>query len=98
VRSREELARAVVTVLAQVRREAGVTRQQLSARSGVSSHTIAKIEQVVVTDPGFTVVATLADALDLPLERLLRLARDTLETRRDPASHVGASEAPESTP
>lgn len=79
MRDREELARAVVSALAQARRDAGMTREQLSTRTGVSTHTIAKIEQVVVTDPGFTLVATLARTLELSLDDLIRRARDTLD-------------------
>jgi hypothetical protein len=40
-------------------------------------HTIAKIEQAAVTDPGFMVVAALADAMGLSLDVLHRRAADT---------------------
>lgn len=84
VRRREALARAVVQTLAQARLEAGVSRAQLATRCDVSVHTLAKIEQLSVTDPGFTLVATIAEALDLPLDQLLSKARDTLgNTKRD---------------
>lgn len=73
-RSREDLARAVVVSLAQARRDVGMTRRRLSELSGVSGHTIAKIEQAAVTDPGFTVVAAIASALELPLDDLLQRA------------------------
>lgn len=73
-RSREELARSVVATLRQVRDEAGLTRKQLAESSGVSGHTIAKIEQAAVTDPGFAVVAAIAGALALPLDELVRRA------------------------
>lgn len=73
-RLREDLARSVVVSLAQARRDAGMTRRRLSELSGVSGHTIAKIEQAAVTDPGFTVVAAIAGALDLPLDDLLQRA------------------------
>lgn len=76
-RSREELARSVVATLRQARHEAGLTRQRLSELSGVSGHTIAKIEQAAVTDPGFAVVAAIAGALELQLDDLLRLASAT---------------------
>src|SRR5690242_17867178 len=79
-RSREDLARAVVLTLAQARRDAGLTRRRLSELSGVSGHTIAKIEQAAVTDPGFAVVAAIARALELSLDDLLRLATASLET------------------
>lgn len=73
-RSREDLARAVVVTLRQARDEAGLTRKRLSELSGVSDHTIAKIEQAAVTDPGFAVVAAIARALELPLDDLVRRA------------------------
>lgn len=73
-RSREDLARAVVVTLRQARDEAGLTRKRLSELSGVSGHTIAKIEQAAVTDPGFAVVAAIARALELPLDDLVRRA------------------------
>jgi transcriptional regulator with XRE-family HTH domain len=78
-RPREDLARAVVLTLADARREAGLTRRRLGELSGVSAHTIAKIEQAAVTDPGFMVVAALAGALGLPLDLLHRRATDTLK-------------------
>src|SRR4051812_15431727 len=81
VRPREDLARAVVAVLAQTRRDARLSRPGLAAKSGVSLNTIAKIEQVAVTDPGFSVVAAIAAALNLPLDVLVRKARDTLQAR-----------------
>ncbi|MGZ0148983.1 helix-turn-helix domain-containing protein [Kribbella sp. WER1] len=76
-RAREDQAREVVRLLAQARREVAMTRQMLSTVSGVSLHTIAKIEQAAVTDPGFTVVASLADALGLSLDELVSRARAT---------------------
>lgn len=79
-RSREELARSVVAMLREAREDAGLTRRRLSELSGVSGHTIAKIEQAAVTDPGFAVVAAIAGALELPLDDLLRRARDRLGT------------------
>jgi len=73
-RSREDLARAVVVTLRRARDDAGLTRRRLSELSGVSGHTIAKIEQTAVTDPGFAVVAAIARALELPLDDLVRRA------------------------
>lgn len=78
-RSREDLARSVVLTLAQARRDTGLTRRRLSELSGVSEHTIAKIEQAAVTDPGFAVVAVIARELELSLDDLLHLARGSLE-------------------
>ena len=73
-RSREHLARAVVVALRRARDDAGLTRKRLSELSGVSGHTIAKIEQAAVTDPGFAVVASIARALELSLDELVRRA------------------------
>jgi len=92
-RSREELARSVVATLREARRDAGLTRQRLSELSGVSGHTIAKIEQAAVTDPGFAVVAAIADALELPLDDLLRRARGASgDIRRVNPSSVGTAD------
>ncbi|WP_413450470.1 helix-turn-helix transcriptional regulator [Georgenia phoenicis] len=78
-RSREDLARSVVARLREAREDAGLTRTRLADLSGVSRHTLAKIEQAAVTDPGFTVVAAIAGALELQLDDLLRRARDASE-------------------
>lgn len=91
VRSREDLARAVVLTLARARRDAGLSRRRLSELSGVSGHTIAKIEQTAVTDPGFTVVAVIARALGLSLDDLLRLADASIETNGVSRQHQSAS-------
>ena len=77
-RAREDLARCVVAALRDARRSAGVTQLRLAEMSGVSGHTLAKIEQAVVTDPGFAVVAALAGALGLSLDDLLRQANDMM--------------------
>lgn len=77
-RSREDEARAVVLTLAKARRESGLTRRRLAELSGVSTHTIAKIEQAAVTDPGFMVVAALAGVLELSLDVLYRRATEAL--------------------
>ena len=65
-------------MLREAREDAGLTRRRLSELSGVSGHTIAKIEQAAVTDPGFAVVAAIAGALELPLDDLLRRATQRL--------------------
>lgn len=77
-RPREDFARAVVSTLAEARRDVGLTRMQLAELSGVSGHTIAKIEQAAVTDPGFAVVAAIARALGLSLDDLARRASSAL--------------------
>lgn len=64
----------MVVTLREARVAAGLTRKRLSELSGVSGHTIAKIERAAVTDPGFAVVAAIAGALKLPLDDLVRRA------------------------
>lgn len=75
IRPREEFGRAAVGVLAKARAEKGLSRAQLAQASEISPATIAKIEQGATTDPGFTVVVAIADALDLQLDNLVREAR-----------------------
>lgn len=64
----------MVATLRRARRDAGLTRRRLSELSGVSGHRIAKIEQAAVIDPDLAVVAAIAEALELPLDDLLRRA------------------------
>lgn len=90
-RSREDLARSVVATLRQARDDAGLTRERLSELSGVSGHTIAKIEQASVTDPGFAVVAAIAGALELSLDDLLSRASDAVKGGGRGSSSVGGS-------
>lgn len=59
----------------------------------MSTNTIAKIEQIAVSDPGFSVVATIAAALGLPLDVLVERALDTLQ----PVGH-GSRLEPTETP
>lgn len=66
----------MVRSLAGARQDAGLTRRRLAELSGVSVHTIAKIEQSAVTDPGFMVVAALAGARGVSLDVLYRRAAD----------------------
>lgn len=76
VRRSEELGRAVVGVLAKARRDAGLTRPELAARSGVSANTIMKIERGATTDPGVTIVVRLTHTLGIGLDSLINQARD----------------------
>lgn len=93
VRPHESLARAVVGVLAGARQDAGLSRRELAARSGVSANTIIKIERATTTDPAFTVVARLAQALGMDLDGLVRRAQNVAlpspRTRDIPANNTG---------
>lgn len=76
VRAREDLGRAVTAVLREARIERGMTRAELAFRAQVSAQTLAKIEQGQSTDPGFTVVTAVAEALALTLDDLVQRARN----------------------
>jgi transcriptional regulator with XRE-family HTH domain len=75
MRKREAFARSAVAALAARRQASGMTRQTLADQSGVSKDTIAKIEQGATTDPGFSIVAAIAEALGLGLDELASHAR-----------------------
>jgi predicted transcriptional regulator len=55
-----------------------MTRKALSLSSGVSSETIAKIEKGATTDPAFSIVVALTDAMNLDLQDLVDLARSRI--------------------
>jgi transcriptional regulator with XRE-family HTH domain len=63
-------------VLLQARQEAGLSRRALADRSGVSVNTIIKIERADTTDPAFTIVLRLTQALGMELDGLINRARD----------------------
>ena len=92
-RAHESLARAVVEVLSGARQEAGLSRRELAARSGVSANTIIKIERSATTDPGFTVVMRLAQALGVDLNSVVQRAHEaTVSSPRideSPSSDMG---------
>ncbi|MEV0697461.1 helix-turn-helix domain-containing protein [Saccharopolyspora sp. NPDC050389] len=52
-------------LLRQLRRQAGMTQEQLAERSGVGVRTIRRLENSAPTDPRIGTVKLLADALDL---------------------------------
>lgn len=56
-----------------VRQEAGLTQGELAERAGVSRKTVNTIENGVFT-PSVTVALLMARALDVPLDRLFKLA------------------------
>ncbi len=66
----------MTVVLRDARIERGMTRAELAFRAQVSAQTLAKIEQGHSTDPGFTVVAAVAETLALTLDDLVQRARN----------------------
>ena len=50
--------------------------REVAAAAGLAEETVRKIERGVVPTPALFTVAALADALDLQLDQLVRLARD----------------------
>lgn len=80
-RPREASGLWLTAALRRGREDVGMTREALSAASGVPVSTLAKIEQSRSTDPGFLAVAAVAEALGLGLDELAagaRLAAPTL--------------------
>jgi DNA-binding XRE family transcriptional regulator len=69
--------------LGDARIEQGITRAELALRAQVSVQTLAKIEQGQSTDPGFTVVAAVAETVDLTLDDLVQRARDAVCRARE---------------
>jgi len=74
-RPQEAIGRGLTRVLVQVRLERGVARGQVAHAVGVSLQTLAKIEQGRTTDPGFTTVLALAEALGISLDDLAERAQ-----------------------
>jgi transcriptional regulator with XRE-family HTH domain len=74
----------VTAVLRQKRFERGLTRAELAFAAQVSAQTLAKIEQGKTTDPGFTLIATIATTLGMSLDELVELAQQvaTADTER----------------
>lgn len=54
-------------ILKRLRNEKGMTQEELARASGLSVHTVSKLEQKNL-DPSFSTVQKLASALDVPLE------------------------------
>ena len=76
----------MVQVLSQARRDAGLSRRALADRSGVSVNTIIKIERAYTTDPAFTIVLRLTQALGIELDGLINRARDLAKESPTPAA------------
>lgn len=55
----------------------GWTLRKLEAESGISNALLSQIETGHVKDPGFSTVVKIADALNLPIERLAKAVRPT---------------------
>jgi len=51
--------------------------RDVAAAAGLAEETVRKIERGAVPTPALFTVAALADTLDLQLDQLVRLARDT---------------------
>ncbi|WP_370947112.1 NACHT domain-containing NTPase [Amycolatopsis sp. cg5] len=74
------------TLLRQLRRQAGMTQEQLSERSSVGVRTIRRLETGDPTDPRLGTVKLLAEALDIsPAERRKLLSEAGEEEPEEPA-------------
>lgn len=62
--------KAMKNKLHEIRKEKGLTQNQLAAISGVSRSTIAKIENDRVINPGMETALKLAKALDSSIDEL----------------------------
>jgi transcriptional regulator with XRE-family HTH domain len=73
-----EQDRARGSALGALLREARGPRsvREVAAAAGLAEETVRKIERGVVPTPALFTVASLADALDLRLDQLVRLATD----------------------
>ena len=95
-------------VLFQARQNAGLSRRALADRSCVSVNTIIKIERADTTDPAFTVVVRLTQALGMELDGLINRARNIANESPTPAAtqrrdagvvpRAGEHDGPESEP
>ena len=66
---------ALGTLLRQARGPRSV--REVAAAAGLAEETVRKIERGAVPTPALFTVAALADTLDLQLDQLVRLARDS---------------------
>ena len=55
-----------------LREDAQLTQQQLAERSGVQQTTISQLELGKVRDPQYSTVAALAEALNVPVEKVAK--------------------------
>jgi transcriptional regulator with XRE-family HTH domain len=57
--------------LADARRKAGLTQQELCQKAGLSYSTLAKIERGAIKSPSVFTVAAIAAATGVPLDQML---------------------------
>lgn len=67
----KELSRAVGMRLAARRKELGLTQAALAERLGIEKESVSRLETGFIS-PSLGRLSTLADALDFPLENILR--------------------------
>jgi len=63
------------------RKLAGISQDQLSKKTDMAFHTIAKIEAGSTPDPTITTVAKIAKALDVSVDELLNKTKACLPAR-----------------
>lgn len=73
------LGAALGATIADQRRGVGLTRQRLALAADVSPHTLMKIEQGYVAQPGIFTVTQLAAVLRVPLDELVTMARARID-------------------
>jgi transcriptional regulator with XRE-family HTH domain len=66
-----EQAQRVASRLRSLREQAGLSQEQLAARTGLAVGTVRKIETGVVTEPGFFTVMTLLRILGARAEDMI---------------------------
>ncbi|MEY9947910.1 helix-turn-helix domain-containing protein [Kitasatospora sp. GAS1066B] len=86
------------TLLRRLRRQAGLTQEQLAERSGVSVRTIRRLETGKSTDHRLGTVNLLADALDLGQEERRLLAALLAKAQGGATSEAAAPEAVRAAP
>jgi len=64
-------------ILRDIRKQKGLTQEELSELSGVDQATISNLEIERVKNPGWQIVARLAKALDVPPEQLFPVSDNT---------------------
>jgi transcriptional regulator with XRE-family HTH domain len=64
--------------------------RDVAAAAGLAEETVRKIERGVVPTPALFTVAALADTLDLKLDQLVRLARDSCSGSTAPGTAPAA--------
>jgi len=88
-RRQVQLQAAAATLAEQLRvrrDELGLTRPELADQAGISPATLAKLEQQQTREPGFFIVAALAEVLGLDLQRLAAAAAASRQGAIRPAA------------